>query len=199
MLYGTNPNYTSFSIDHFEASGQTISGLSPSLSTVFWNLITQVSGVGPRGPAGPLGPAGATGPQGPIGAQGPQGPQGPTGAQGPQGPTGPAGGQLWSASVFIGSGVSSAAVFTPDNNIVVTRMQLQLPAASPCSPAYLVITDGSSGGTLVLPVSTTTSASDSSPVSLNFSASTPIKMVALGLCGGTVQTLGNVAVQYRGR
>jgi hypothetical protein len=94
VLYGTNPNYTVFSIDHFEASGQRITGLPASLSTTFWDLLTQVSGTGPRGPAGPqgapgaVGPQGATGPQGPTGLQGASGPQGPQGIQGAPGPIG---------------------------------------------------------------------------------------------------------------
>jgi hypothetical protein len=100
---------------------------------------------------------------------------------------------------LVSNGAYPAAIFTPDNNITVTRMQLQLPTVSPCSPAYVLLTDGMPTGLVLLPVSATSAASDTSPTAVNFAAGAPIYMFVIGSCPGKGPTFGNVTVQYKVR
>jgi hypothetical protein len=199
VLYGTNPNYTSYSIDHFEASAQKISGLSPTLSATFWNLLTQVSGIGPRGPAGPAGATGLQGLQGLTGATGAPGPAGPTG---PVGPAGPAGSQVWNTFVPSFNSTFTAATFTPDSPITMTRIQVRL-GLTPvgCSVnAVLRVSDGTPGGTKTITL--VAAANDSGPLAIPYSAGSPIAVgvsTAASCGGGIPPASANVVVQYHAR
>lgn len=161
--------------------------------------------IGPQGPTGPQGATGATGaqgPPGPQGATGPQGPIGPMGLQGvpgPQGPIGPAGAQVWSS--FIGSPVTlfTAATFTPDNTITITRVEAQAATAPVActTSAVLQVSDGTKAQNLTISAAT----NDSGPLSLNFAAGVPItvKVATAALKCKPAPSDVNVVVQYKAR
>ncbi|HWW87355.1 MAG TPA: choice-of-anchor tandem repeat GloVer-containing protein, partial [Vicinamibacterales bacterium] len=181
-------------------------GQSASASTnVTVQLPTIAGPAGPAGPQGPTGPPGATGPQGPAGSQGPQGPAGPAGSQGPvgpQGPAGPANSQLWNtflAGAF--NNVFTASRFTPDGNLTMTGIQVQLETAPVgcVTNAVIRVSDGTPAGTRTLTL--TSAANDSGPLAVDYSAGTPITVGistrAVG-CNTRPQD-ANVLVQYKGR
>ena len=163
---------------------------------------------GPAGPAGPQGPVGLTGAQGPAGPQGPSGPRGapgpvgPVGPVGPQGPAGPANSQLW--NTFLSGSLTSVFIggrFTPDGNLTVTRIHVQLQTAPAGCRINTVIrmTDGTTGGTQTLTLMA--ASNDSGPLALNYSAAVPINVgvsVAAAGCKTNPQN-ANVLVQYKGR
>jgi hypothetical protein len=164
---------------------------------------------GDQGPAGPIGPqgvpgaTGAQGPAGPAGAQGVQGaagPMGPQGLVGPQGPQGPANNQLW--SVFVGGALTkliTAAAFTPERAIVVTRIQAQVQTGprSCQNDAVLQFTQG----TITTSLAVTSLATDSSPLSVSLAAGLPIALrVSTPAKGcGTNPADANILVQYKGQ
>lgn len=197
--------------------------------TVNVRVVLPSAGNGPQGPAGPTGPAGAAGPAGATGLQGPAGPQGPAGAagppgaagatgpsgpagangapgaQGPPGPQGPAGlaaALTW--NTFIPDNLSNtltAARFTPDGPITVTRIQAQLQQApSGCrTNAVIRISDGTVAGTRTLTLGG--AANDSATIAINYAAGVPIVLdlsTAAARCG-TRPSDANVLVQYKGR
>lgn len=157
---------------------------------------------GAQGPPGPQGPQGPPGPQGPArqqgltGATGTQGSQGPIGPVGPVGPAGPGGTQTW--ATFIPSPLLPyvASTLTPDNGIVVTRIQAQSAVlSSGCKPqAVLQLSNGISSQSLTL----TGLASDSGPTSVKFNAGTPITLAVVTAAKCLVPpSLVTVVVQYK--
>jgi hypothetical protein len=177
-------------------------GAEPDVSPASWNLLAQMGAAGSQGPAGgtgPQGPQGASGPQGTVGATGATGPIGPIG---PQGPAGPSNSQLW--NTFLPgtlTRVFTAARFTPDVSLTLTRIQVGLGTApSGCGPnAVVQISDGTAAGTKTLTL--TAASNDSGPLAVNYTAGTPITVgVSIRAAGcGTRPQDANVIVQYKGR
>jgi hypothetical protein len=200
--YGLN-DAVSFGGSSYIATGAS-AGAEPSVS-VGWNLLAQVGATGSTGLQGPTGQPGATGAQGVQGVQGVAGPKGATGSIGPIGLPGPAGSansQAW--NTFLAGALTSvftAARLTPDGNLSVTRIQVGLGTAPlGCSTnAVIQISDGTPAGTKTLTL--TAAANDSGPLTVNYSAGTPI-LVGLSIravgCGTRPQN-ANVLVQYKGR
>jgi len=156
---------------------------------------------GDQGIQGIQGLPGATGATGPIGPVGPAGPIGPAGPQGPQGPAGPSNSQLWNTFVPGAlTGVLTAGRFTPDGNITITRVQVQLQTApSGCKVVGAIqVTDGTAAGTET--ASLAAASFDSGPLAMNFSAGVPItvSVSSAANCKMNPQN-ANVLVQYRGR
>ena len=97
--------------------------------------------------------------------------------------------------------VFTAARFTPDGNLTVTRMQVGLGTApSGCSTNAIVqISNGTAAGTKTLTL--TAASNDSGPLAVNYTAGTPITVgisVRANGCGTRPQD-ANVVVQYKGR
>lgn len=93
----------------------------------------------------------------------------------------------------------TVSTFTPDNAIVVTRLQAQLGIAPlNCTQnAMLQITDGTTSGTATLPL--TALANDSGTVSLNYAAGVAIHVAVstpASCKNGTAPSLANLVVQY---
>lgn len=152
--------------------------------------------VGPPGPPGPQGLQGVQGPPGPPGPQGPQGLIGATGQQGPQGAVGPGGAQIWNTYIVAPLLPYVASTFTPDNGIVVTRIQAQS-AVAPygCkAQAVLQVSNGIASQSLTL-IGT---ANDTGPISLKFNSGIPITLAVVtgAKCSGP-PSLVNVVVLYK--
>ena len=132
-----------------------------------------------------------------TGAQGPPGPQGPIGPTGPVGPIGPAGSQVWSAFLTGLKPAYVASSFTPDNAIVVTRIQAQLAGAPPACvlSAVIALSDGTVSGTQTLPITGT--ANDSGPIAQNYAAGVPIQLSVSTPAGCAAPSAANVVVQYK--
>lgn len=148
-------------------------------------------------------PAGLTGPQGipgPPGSQGIQGIQGVQGIQGIQGPAGIATTQAWSAVVSgAPAGVAIAGALTPDGNITITRIQAvaQTAPVGCSSPAVLLVTDGTPGGTTLL--SLAGQVNDSGPISINHASGVPMLLASIPAPACTTRAANvNVVVQYKG-
>jgi hypothetical protein len=146
------------------------------------------------GPPGPEGPAGATGPQGPMGSSGSPGLPGTAGADGAPGP---AGSQVWASFVPLLVTPYTIATLTPNNAIIVTRIQAQLGVRpSRCSRnAVLRISDGTTAATLTVAAA----ANDSGPLAIEYAANAPVSLsVATGAaCSGILPAVANVVVQYK--
>jgi uncharacterized repeat protein (TIGR03803 family) len=155
---------------------------------------------GDQGVQGPKGDKGDRGDQGIQGSPGTPGLAGAMGPAGPPGPQGPANSQLWNALLDLTT-VGKGSTFTPDGNLTVTRVQIQLQTVpAGCNGAATVkITDGTSGGTRTFAVNSATI--DSGPLSMNFTAGVPIGLGVSAAAAGckTSPANANVLVQYKGR
>ena len=148
------------------------------------------------------GPPGAPGPQGPTGPAGPPGPPGPQGEPGPPGPAGPPGpsrSQTWSAFIANFDQTFRASIFTPDGDITVTRIELQLTTApAGCAINTRVrVTDGTTAHTFTV----NNGHEDTGPLTLDYAAGTQISLHVTRAASGctTPPTGANVVVQYRAR
>jgi len=95
--------------------------------------------------------------------------------------------------------VFTAGRITPDGNLTVTRIQVQLQTTpAVCKTAAVIqITDGTIAGTRTLPLQA--ASSDSGPLSVNYAAGVPITVgvsVAAAGCKTSPQN-ANVLVQYK--
>ena len=99
------------------------------------------------------------------------------------------------------SNVLTAAWFTPDGDIAMTRVQvsLQTPPAGCKTNAVLQISDGTLAGTKTLAV--TAANRDSGPLSVPYSAGRPISLgISVRAAGCDIRPQdANVIVQYKGR
>jgi hypothetical protein len=123
-----------------------------------------------------------------------------TGCDGAPGPAGLSGSQLWNMFLLSAAVPSLASTFTPDGPIVVTRVEARFATApAGCTrQAILIVTDGTAGGTITLPL--TAAASDSGPISVPFGAATKVHAgIAVSSICAQSPALGNVSVQYKAR
>jgi len=139
VIVGAPLDETMFTIANFRASSQKVRGLSVPTAATLWSLVTQASGVGPRGARGPAGPAGESGPSGPSG---PTGERGLTGAMGPSGPDGPPGAMGPPGLAWAGTW-SETLVYAPGDAVELdgsTYVALELNAESrPPGPAWSLL------------------------------------------------------------
>ena len=112
---------------------------------------------------------------------------------------GPAGSQVWSAFITGLKPAYVASTFTPDNAIVVTRIQAQLAAPPPncATNAVLAISDGTVSGTRTLNITGT--ANDSGPITQTYAAGTPIQLSVSNAATCASASGANVVVQYKGQ
>jgi hypothetical protein len=88
---------------------------------------------------------------------------------------GPSNSQVW--NTFVPGALTSILTdgrFTPDGNLTLTRIQVQLSTTpSGCKTAAVIqVTDGTVGGTRTLPLQA--AVSESGPVSINYAADVPL-------------------------
>src|ERR1051326_926496 len=97
---------------------------------------------------------------------------GPQGLVGPQGPIGPAGAQVWSVFITSPTTLFTAATFTPDKAITLTRVEAQAGTApgSCTTSAVLQVGDGTTTQNLTIGAAT----SDTGPPRLHLAAGIPL-------------------------
>lgn len=220
---------TSSSYVVFDSKENIITSHQPSLEIVLVDdgPAGPVGPQGPEGPAGlegpqgapgvpgPSGPTGSTGPQGlqgPPGTQGAQGvpgipgPIGPTGATGPQGPAGATGPSSASSlfPAFLPGPMTTAytaAVFSPDSAITVTRISAAFKTGpdSNCQPSVLRVSNGAMGQDVRILGGQSTD--DTGAMSLPTQAGVGLQVLVQtpANCSQTNPADGNVLVEYRGQ
>lgn len=113
------------------------------------------------------------------------------------GPIGPAGSQVWSSFVTGLKSAYVASAFTPDNAILVTRIQVQLAdVPPPCAlKATISISDGTGPGTRSLAI--TGIVNDSGPITQGYGAGVPIQLSVSIPASCSPPSAANVVVQYK--